>query len=159
MFLQDLIWVLSPFSRETVSRTHRQHFFLSNWVLLRSRPHDRIAKWNRSDRGSYSHLTLFDCKHADDDFLNWAPGEPGKGGKYIMEKSSIQRREWAISHIFGEKARTNVLKGPLSTDCKSDCLRIGLKSSIPHPEIRFWNILTLAVPRESPTNILHEDKI
>ena len=39
----------------------------------------------------------------------------------------ILRRETAVSHIFGAKARANVLISPLPTDCTSDCIRSGLK--------------------------------
>ena len=35
-----------------------------------------------------------------------------------------------MSNTFGAKAHANVLKGTFSTDCKSDCIRIGLRSSI-----------------------------
>ena len=41
----------------------------------------------------------------------------------------ILRRGRPISNVFGAKARANVQKGTFSTDCKSNCVTIGL--SIP----------------------------
>ena len=38
----------------------------------------------------------------------------------------ILRRGRQSSNIFGAKAHANVLKGTFSTDCKSNCIRIGL---------------------------------
>ena len=38
----------------------------------------------------------------------------------------ILRRVRPISNIFGAKAHANVRKGTFSTDCKSNCVRIGL---------------------------------
>ena len=44
----------------------------------------------------------------------------------------IMRRETAVSHIFGAKARANVLIAPFPTDGKSDCIRSALNIQNKH---------------------------
>ena len=48
-----------------------------------------------------------------------------------MEKtpSQSEARKTNFPTFFGAKAHANVRKGTFSTDCKSNCIRIGLKAS------------------------------
>ena len=56
----------------------------------------------------------------------------------------ILRRGRPISNIFWAKAHANVLKGTFSTDCKSDCVRVGLRLHLrpePNEEILSENTI------------------
>ena len=65
-------------------------------------------------------------------YCNWAPAEAGNSSDYILEKppTHFEARKTNFQHFRGNSSfmRTNVLKGTSSTDCKSNCLRIGLKN-------------------------------
>ena len=111
-FLQDPSRAVSRFSRGPVAGNHRQHAFDSTGL--------------QSPIGSPSWIK----KSADGDFLQLGPWKSVK--QLWIDRSSrklqlILRRGRAISKISEAKAHANVLKGTFSTDCKSNCVRIGLK--------------------------------
>ena len=73
-------------------------------------------------------VTQLDRKSADGDFLQLGPWRSGKQLWIDLGESSqvILKRGRPIFNIFGVKAHANVLKGAFSTDCKSNCIKIGL---------------------------------
>ena len=98
-FLQDLCsGAVSRFSRCPVAGNHRRHFFHPTGSSTITIP-DRIekTKWETALDRFWRKLRL------------------------------ILRRARPISNIFGAKAHANVLQGTFSTDCKSNCIIIGLR--------------------------------
>ena len=106
-FLQHLSRAVSRFSRGSVAGNHRQHLlFQSNWV-------------------KYDYSTIV---HRIEKTVAW----PLEKRDTALDRSwrklrLILRRGSPISNIFGAKAHANVLKDTFSTNCKSNCMRIGLK--------------------------------
>ena len=73
-------------------------------------------------------VTQLDRKNADGDFLQHELLEKRETAlnRSRGKLQVILRRGRPISNIFGANAHANVLKGTFSTDCKSNCRRIGL---------------------------------
>ena len=99
---------LFPASLEAqLQGNHRQHLlFQSNWV-------------------KYDYSTIV---HRIEKTVAW----PLEKRDTALDRSwrklrLILRRGRPISNIFGAKAHANVLKDTFSTNCKSNCMRIGLK--------------------------------
>ena len=96
--------------------------------------------FGRSDGRLQSYLTQSDRTSADGDFRHLGPWRSGQqlwtdlaGSSYVL----ILRGR-TISNIFGAKPHhANVLKGSFSTDCKSNCIRNGLRARIAGVKARF----------------------
>ena len=125
-FLQDLARAVSPFSRGPVGGNHRQPFFDPTGLLTIP---DRIVFFF-DPIGEI--VIVFDPVGYK---MCWrlfpATGPQGKL-ETAMDRSwrklqVILMRGRPISNIFGAKAHASVLGGTLSTDSKSNCVRIGLK--------------------------------
>ena len=103
--------------------------FLSNWVKYdyNLRSDNRSKKTFFSIR--WSIVTQLDRKSADGDFLQLGRWRSWKQLWTDLGETSqvILRRGRPNSNIFGANIHANVLKGTFSTDCKSNCIRIGLQ--------------------------------
>ena len=65
-----------------------------------------------------------------------APGEAGNSSRQILEKSPCRSEARKTNfQFFGANAHANVLKCTFSTDCKSNCVRIGLMCKIRRAKI------------------------
>ena len=98
----------------------------SDWVKYDyNRRSDRKKRFFRSNRGLQPSWI---GKVQTVISFNWAPREAGNSSGYRPWRKLrlILKRGRPISNIFGAKAHANVLKDTFSTDCKSNCIRIGL---------------------------------
>ena len=134
---------VSRFSRGPVAGNHPSARFRSNWVKydyysLRSDRKNKGTKKIRSGTG-----IVFDPVGSKK-FWRWfsATGRREKWATALdrsWRKLRLSlRRGSPTSNIHGSKALKNVLKYAFSTDCKSGCIRIGLR---PFPmRIRFYSV-------------------
>ena len=108
-FLQDLSKAVSRFSRGPVAGNHRHFFSIRSGIVIVFDPNGSKKCWR------------------------WFPATPSlEKREAALDRSwrklrLILRQVRPISNIFGAKAHANVLKGIFWTDCKSNCIRIGLR--------------------------------
>ena len=125
-FLEHQSRTVSRFSRGPVAGNHRQQFFgpTGSQSPTGSKKRFFSIQWT-----IVIYLTKLDRKVPKVLSCNWASREAGHSSGQILRKLRlILRQEIPISNIFGAKAHANVLKGTFSTDCKSNCIRIGLRT-------------------------------
>ena len=95
---------------------------------------DRKKTFFRSDGRSWSYLTQLDRKSADGNFLRLGPLRSGK--QLWIDLGESSESFWGDEDQFptlsGPKLmRTYWMKGTFSTDCKANCIRIGLRGGSP----------------------------